>query len=95
MIAREGVKAAADGQFILKGQLRASVSLQPQLWALGVGTSKAHLDVLAVVATGRQLDASECDGALQRNLDGRLLHAVLSIETRGPGDGATAEVALY
>lgn len=42
----------------------------------------AHLDVLAIMASSRQLDAPECDGALQGHLDGRLLHAVLPIESR-------------
>ena len=39
-----------------------------------------YLDVFAVVAPCGQLDASEGDGAFQRHLDGRLLHAVLPVE---------------
>lgn len=41
-----------------------------------------YLNVLAVVASGRQLDSPEGDGTLERHLDGRLLHAVLAVEAR-------------
>lgn len=48
----------------------------------------------AVVTSGRQLNSSECDWTFQRHFDGRLLNAILSIQTRGPGDGTTAEIPL-
>lgn len=51
-----------------------------------------HLYVATVVATGRELDPAEGDGALEGHLDGRLFHPILSV---GPGDGAAAEVPLY
>lgn len=49
----------------------------------------------AVVPPGWQLDSSECDWTFQRHFDCRLLHAVLAVQTRGPGDGAAAEISLY
>lgn len=54
-----------------------------------------HLYVATVMASGRELDPAEGDGALEGHLDGRLLHPILSVEPRGAGDGATAEVPLY
>lgn len=55
----------------------------------------AHLHMLAVVASSRQLYAPECDGALQRHLDGCLLHAILTVEgCVARGGGHTAEIPL-
>lgn len=54
-----------------------------------------HLYVSAVVPSGWQLDSSERDRTFKRHFDCRLLHAVLAVQTRGPGDGAAAEVSLY
>lgn len=59
------------------------------------GCGSAHLYVSAVVASGRQLDAPEGDGTFEGHLDGRLLHAVLSVQPGGARDGAAAEVPLY
>lgn len=52
----------------------------------------AYLYVSAVVSSGRQLYAPKSDGTLERHPDGRLLHAVLSVEPGGPGNGTAAEV---
>lgn len=54
-----------------------------------------YLNVATVMASGRELDPAEGDGALERHLDGRLLHAILSVGPRGARDGAAAEVPLY
>lgn len=54
-----------------------------------------HLYMATVMASGRELDPAEGDGALEGHLDGCLLHPVLSVGPRGAGDGATAEVPLY
>lgn len=56
----------------------------------------AHPDlyVSAVVAARGQLDAAEGDWTLEGDPDGRLLHAVLSVQPWGPGDSAAAEVPL-
>lgn len=43
----------------------------------------------------RKLNSPESDGALQRHLDGRLLHTIFTIWTGSPGDCAAAEVSLY
>ncbi len=56
---------------------------------------RVHLYVPAVVTSGWQLDSSECDRTFERNFDRRLLNAVLSVQTGGPGDGAATEVSLY
>lgn len=51
--------------------------------------------MLAIVASSRQLYAPECDGALQRHLDGGLLHAILPIESCvARGGSHTAEIPL-
>lgn len=49
----------------------------------------------AVVTSGRQLDSSECDGTFERHFDRRLLDAVFSVQTGGPGDRAAAEIPFY
>lgn len=55
----------------------------------------AHLNMLAIVASSRQLYAPECDGALQRHLDGCLLHTILPVESCvARGGGHTAEIPL-
>lgn len=56
---------------------------------------RAHLYMPAVVTSGWQLDSSECDRTLERNFDCCLLNAVLSVQARGPGDGAATEISLY
>ena len=55
----------------------------------------SDLYVSAVVASGGQLDAAERDGTLQRDPDGRLLHAVLAVQPGSPGDRTAAEVPFY
>lgn len=57
----------------------ASLQVAPHQ-AAPAGTT--HLDMLAVMASSRQLDAPECDRALQGHLDGCLLHTILPIEGR-------------
>lgn len=49
----------------------------------------------AVVPSGWQLNSSECDWTFKRHFDCCLLHAVLAVQTRSPGDGAAAEISLY
>lgn len=56
--------------------------------------SGPHLYVTTVVTTCGQLDAPEGDGALEGHLNGRLLHTILTVGSRGAGDGATAKVPL-
>lgn len=80
------MKSAADGHGILPGL---ETALLPCAYpgAIPARFQKApprtaHLDMLAIVASSRQLDTPECDGALQRYLDGCLLHAILPIEGR-------------
>ena len=55
----------------------------------------AYLYVSAVVTSGWQLDSSERDRTFEGNFNCRLLDAVLSVQTGGPGDGAAAEISLY
>lgn len=55
---------------------------------------RTHLYVSAVVTPGWKLDAAEGDGTLERDLDGRLFHAVLTVEPGGSWDGTAAEVPL-
>lgn len=53
-----------------------------------------YLYMPAVMTPGWKLDPPEGDRALEGHLDGRLLHAVLTIGPWCPRDGPTAEVAL-
>lgn len=53
-----------------------------------------HLYVSAVVAPGRKLDAPESDRTLERDLDGRLFHAVLAVKAGSSWDGTATEVPL-
>ena len=82
------MKSAPDGHGILPGLETGPAAHAPRL-LLAIPArlqdalpGTAHLDVLAIVASSRQLDAPECDGALQRHLDGCLLHAIFPIEGR-------------
>lgn len=54
-----------------------------------------YLDVATVVASGRELDSAEGDGALQGHLDSCLLYPILSVGPRGARDGTAAKVPLY
>ena len=56
---------------------------------------RSDLDVSTVVASRRELDASERDWTFEGDSDGGLLHAVLSVEPWGPWDGPAAEVPFY
>lgn len=54
-----------------------------------------NLYVAAVVSSRRQLDAPESDWTLERHFDGRLLHAVLPVESGAARRGRhTAEIPL-
>lgn len=57
--------------------------------------ARAHLYVSAVVTSGWQLDSSECDRTFERHFDCRLLDTIFPVQTRGPRDGAAAEIPLY
>lgn len=48
--------------------------------SVSVNQLESHLNVLAVVTSCRQLYSSEGDRTFERNLDGRLFYAVLSVE---------------
>ena len=71
------------------------MTLLLNLRCFGSRAAVQYLDVFTVVASGRQLDASEGDWTLERDFDGSLLHAVLPVQSGVPRRGHdTAEVPL-